>query len=189
MDKLKVKIELRDGKYPYFMDKNLDLTEVGDREKSYPIYISARLVKNENNEQYVEFNRVNEFTAKLMNAKMVRTEKGTMVIKHEPNSTLYVIELPSGYRGSVETKILNGECYESVILRSPRGSLGEVKHLYCNYINDKPIGIQYQISGRTRTVGYGYLLKLFGERLSGFIIIINNMVKIIFDEQLDQLLS
>ncbi len=104
MDKLKVQVQLKDGKYPYFQDKELNITDIGEREKSYPIYISARLVKNENNEQYVEFEKVNEFTAKLMNAKMVKTEKGTLVIKYEPNAMLYIVELPSGYRGSVNTK-------------------------------------------------------------------------------------
>ncbi len=62
---------------------------------------------------------------------MTVTEKGTLVIKYEEGSTLYIIEIPSGYRGSVNSQILSGECIETTVLQSPRGSLGEVKHLWC----------------------------------------------------------
>ena len=185
MDKLKVQVSLKDEKYPFFEDKALDITEIGDRARGKVIYFSGRFVKIENNEQYIEFEKVNEFTAKLDNAKLILTEKGTPVIKYEEGSNLYIVELPSGYRGGVYFKVLSGECEDFEILRSPRGSLGEVKHLYCN----GDVEIQYSISGRVRTAGYGYLTKLFGESLSGKILIKDGKVEVIFDEELDQLLS
>jgi len=185
MNKLKVQVELKENKYPFYKDQNLNITEIGERERSYPIYLSSRFVQEENGEKFIEFQRINEFVVKLDNAKLVQTEKGTMVIKFEPNAVLYIIELPSGYRGDVYNKTINGECYESVILRSPKGSLGIVKHLYCNGNAE----MQYEITGRTRTAGYHSLESLFGENLSGKILIQNGQVKVIFDEELDKLLS
>ena len=185
MSKIQVPIELKDQKYPYIQDRQVNLTEIGDRQKGRIIYVSGRFVKSNGNENYVEFERVNEFTAKLENAKLVQTEKGTLILKFEPGSTLYLIELPSGFRGSVKTQVQNGNCIETVILRSPRGSIGEVVHLWCSNNAE----ISYQISGRTRTAGYGSLLKLFGENLSGKIKIENDNVQVIYDEELDKLLS
>jgi len=185
MDKIKVQVEYKDQKYPFISDKDIDVTQIGCRERGRIIYVSGRFVKEENGEKFIEFERINEFIVKLNNAKFIVTEKGTYVIKYEESSTLYLIELPSGFRGSVETKILNGQCTETVVLRSPRGSIGEVKHLWCNSNSE----ISYQISGRTRTAGYGYLTKLFGENLSGKIVIKDGQVNVIEDEQLDKLLS
>jgi len=185
MDKLKVKVEYKDQKYPYIQDKQINLTEIGDREKGRMIFISGRFVKTENNEKFIEFERINEFVVKLNNAKFTVTEKGTYVIKYEEGSTLYLVEIPSGYRGSANAKVISGECYESIILRSPAGSLGEVKHLWCNGNAE----ISFSISGRTRTAGYGALTRLFGENLSGKIVIKDGQVNVIEDEQLDKLLS
>jgi len=185
MSKIQVPIELKDQKFPFFMDYKLNITEIGDREKSYPIYVSGRFVQEKDGERFIEFEQISPIAVRLENAKIVRTEKKTMVIKYEPNAVLYIIELPSGYRGSANVKILSGECYESVILRSPAGSLGEIKHVWCNGNSE----IQFSISGRTRTAGYGSLLKLFGENLSGKILIQNGQVKIVYDEELDKLLS
>ncbi|ARQ96399.1 hypothetical protein CCL41_gp51 [Sulfolobus islandicus rod-shaped virus 9] len=185
MNKLKVQVSLKDEKYPFFEDKALDITEIGDRARGRVIYFSGRFVESGENGSFIEFDRVNEFTVKLANAKIVVTEKGTPIIKFEPGNTLYVIELPSGYRGGVYFKVLSGECEDFEILRSPRGSLGEVKHLYCN----GDVEIQYSISGRVRTAGYGYLIQYFGENLSGKIVIKDGKVEVIYDEQLDKLLS
>ena len=185
MEKVKVQVQFKENKYPYFEDKQLDLTQIGDRARGRMIYVSGRFVKIENNEQYIEFEKVNEFTAKLDNAKLIITEKGTPIIKYEEGSTLFIVEIPSGYRGGIYFRILAGECEDFEILRSPRGSLGEVKHLYCN----GDAQIQYSITGRTRTAGFGYLLNLFGESLSGKIVIKDGKVEVIYDEQLDKLLS
>jgi hypothetical protein len=181
----KLQIQLKDEKYPYFEDKVLDITNIGFRTKGRLIYISGRFVQNgENGEKYVEFERISPIALKLVNAKITQTEKGTLIIKYEPNAVLYVIEIPSGYRGDVETQV-SGECIKTVVLRSPAGSLGYVDHIWCNGNAE----IQYKISGKTRTAGYGRLIDYFGETLSGKIIVKDGRVEIIYDEQLDQLLS
>ena len=185
MEKVKVQVGLKEDKFPYIEDKSIDVTGIGDRTRSRLIYISGRFVKIENNEKFVEFEQIASIALRLTNAKFIVTEKGTMVIKFEPNSVLYILEIPSGFRGSANVKVISGECYESAILRSPAGSLGEVKHVWCNDNAE----IQFSISGRTRTSGYGRLTALFGESLSGKILIQNNEVKIVEDEQLDKLLS
>jgi hypothetical protein len=181
-----LEVQLKDGKYPYFNDKSLNITYIGAREgKSRIIYVSGRLVKTaDDGKEIVEFERVSPIALKLENAKMVKTEKGTLVIKYEEGSTLYVIEIPSGFRGGVDTKI-SGECVETVVLRSPAGAIGMVDHVWCNGNAE----IQYKISGRTRTAGYGSLEKYFGESLSGKIVIKDGKVEIIHDEELDRLLS
>jgi len=66
---------------------------------------------------------------KLVNARITVTQTGTLVIKFEKNSTLYITEIPSGYRGDVTILNLNGECKKTEILMSPAGSLGGVVHL------------------------------------------------------------
>jgi len=181
----KVPISYRDGKYPYLDTKEVDITNIGSRSRGRIVYVSGRLIKNDNDKSYIEFENISPVALKLVNAKITNTEKGTLVLKHEPNSILYIIEIPSGFRGGVETQYLHGQCVESLVLRSPSGSLGYVVHIWCNGNAE----IQYKISGRTTTAGYGKLTKLFGENLSGKIIVKDGKTEIIFDEQLDQLLS
>jgi hypothetical protein len=185
MEGVKVQIQFKDNKYPYFEDKDLDITGIGSRKRGRIIYVSGRFVKEKDGKNYIEFEPINSIALKLINAKMIQTEKGTLVIKYEPNSVLYVLEIPSGYRGSSDVEILNGDCQKTEVLMSPAGSLGEVKHIWCNGNAE----IQYKISGRTRTAGFGYLTQYFGENLSGKIKIENEKVEVIFDEELDKLLS
>jgi len=185
MEGIKVQIQFKDNKYPYFEDKDLNITDIGSRKRGRIIYISGRFVKEKDGKNYIEFEPISSIALKLTNAKIMQTEKGTLVIKYEPNSTLYVIEIPSGYRGGIDTKFLNGECIESNVLMSPAGSLGVVDHIWCNGNAE----IQYKISGRTRTAGFGRLIDYFGENLSGKIMIKDGKVEVIFDEELDKLLS
>jgi hypothetical protein len=185
----KFKVELKDEKYPYIKDTDIDVTRIGHRVDGKMIYISGRLVINENNEKYTYFERVNDFTLKLQNAKFTSTDKGTLVIKYEPNITLYLVEIPSGYRGNVTISFMSGVCNDTTVLQSERGSLGEVKHIFCNIEPNGKAEINYEISGRTGTAGYGRLIDLFGESLSGTIKIENNTIKIMEDEELDKLLD
>jgi len=185
MEKIKLQVQYKDSRYPYFEDKNLNITNIGDRVRSRIIYVSGRFIKTNGQIDYIEFEQISPIALKLSNAKIVQTEKGTLVIKNEQNSVLYIVEIPSGYRGSVDVKVLNGNCVETSILMSPAGSLGEVRHIWCNGNAE----LQYKISGRTRTVGYGRLVDYFGENLSGKIVIKDGNVQVIFDEELDKLLS
>jgi len=182
---LRVQVQLKDNKYPFFNSENLDLTGIGDRQRGRIIYVSGRFVRSEDDEKFIEFERINTITVKLNDAKVIKTEKETVVLKYQQNSIVYLVEIPSGYRGDVETNVLAGECIKTVILQSPRGSIGVVEHIWCNTDAE----IQYRISGRTRTVGYTHLTDLFGENLSGKIMIKDGKVEIVYDEQLDQLLG
>ena len=182
---LRVQVQLKDNKYPYFNSENLDLTGIGDRQRGRIIYVSGRFVRSEGDEKFIEFERINTIAVKLNDAKVIKTEKDTVVLKYQQNSVVYLVEIPSGYRGDIETNILVGECIKTVILQSPRGSIGVVEHIWCNTDAE----IQYRISGRTRTVGYTHLTDLFGENLSGKIMIKDGKVEMVYDEQLDQLLG
>ena len=185
MEKVKVQVQYKDSRYPYFLDKDLNVTGIGDRVRSRMIYISGKFVKTNGQIDYIEFEQISPIALKLQNAKFISTEKGTLVIKYEPNSVLYIVEIPSGYRGSANVKVLNGNCVETDVLMSPAGSLGNVVHVWCNGNAE----LQYKISGRTRTAGFGKLTDYFGENLSGKIKIENDKVEVIFDEELDKLLS
>ena len=183
--KEKIQVELKDGKYPYLEDKNINITNIGSKVRGKMIYISSRFVHNEKDEKFAEFNRINDFAIKLENAKLTETEKGTLVIKYEEGSTLYLVEIPSGYRGEVYINHLSNECIVTTVLQSERGSLGEIKHIWCNSKGK----VEYKITGRTGTAGYGKLINLFGESLSGTIKIENGEVKITEDEELDELIN
>jgi len=179
MEDLKIEVGMKDDKYPYLDDKNINLTNLrGVRGR--PIYLSARFV----NANTVTLRRINEFSAKLDNAKIVKTERGTLVVKYEEESTLYLVEIPSGYRGSVSIEVVKGDCQVSEVLTSPRGSLGEIEHVWCN----GDAVIKYKITGRTTTVGYGRLRNLYGENLEGTVTIEEGKVSVVFDEELDKLI-
>ena len=179
-----VSVKYRDDKFPYFEDTDLTVVEEDmyrSRERGRVIYVSGRLVQDGK----VIFKRIPPVAAVLGDAQMVRTEKGTLVIKYVPQGRLYVLEVPGGFRGSVYTKV-EGECLETTILRSPRGSIGEVIHVWVNNGNCK---VKYKITGRTRTAGYEYLPRIFGESLEGEIRLENGHVAVVFDVEMERLLS
>jgi len=179
MEDLKIEIGLKDGRYPYIDDKYLNLNNLrGVRGRI--IYLSSRFVIDNT----VTLKRIHDFVVSLDNAKIVKTEKGTLVIKQEEGSTLYLVEIPSGYRGSVSVEVVKGDCQVSEVLTSPRGSLGEIKHVWCN----GNATIKYKITGRTSTVGYGKLRSLYGENLEGTVTIEEGKVSVVFDEELDKLI-
>ena len=179
MEDLKIEIGLKDGKYPYVDDKNINLINLRGV-RGMIIYLSSRFI----DANTVTLKRINEFSAKLDNAKILRTEKGTLVVKYEEGSTLYLVEIPSGYRGSVSIEVVKGDCQISEVLTSPRGSLGEIEHVWCNGNTT----IKYKITGRTSTVGYGKLRDLYGENLEGTVTIEEGKVSVVFDEELDKLI-
>jgi hypothetical protein len=179
-----VSVKYKEGNIPYFEDT--DLTVVREdmyrsRERGRIIYVSGRLVQDGK----VIFKRVPPVAAVLENAQMVQTEKGTLVIKYVPGSILYVLEVPSGFRGDAIVSV-EKPCITTTILRSQRGSLGEVAHVWVNGGNCK---VRYKITGRTGTAGYEYLPRLFGENLEGEIVLENGHVTVIFDDELRKILE
>jgi len=181
---MEVEVKFKEEKFPYYEDKDLRVTGIGDMVKGRIVYVSSKFVKEVDGKKVIEFKRVNAFMLMLENARFMVTAKGTYVIKFEPNSVMYVIEVPSGFRGSVHTKIIRGECYQTEVLRSPRGSIGVVEHLYCNGDAE----IEYDISGRTRTTGYSALIDYFGEQLKGKIVISGGNVRVVSDDELEKIL-
>ena len=182
--KATVTIQYKDGKFPYFEDTELTVVKEDmyrSRERGRMIYLSGRLVQDGK----VVFKRIPPVAAVLVDAQMMQTEKGTLVIKYVPGVRLYVVEIPSGYRGYA---IVSAEkpCITTDILRSPRGSLGEVVHVWSNGSNCR---IRYKITGRTGTAGYEYLPRIFGENLEGEIVLQDGQVRVVFDEELERALE
>ena len=181
--KVTVSVEMKEGKFPYIEDVNLEIIEEGRytaREEGRPVYVSGRLVHGGK----IVFERINPIAVRLKDAQIIRTEKGTLVIKHAPGATLYVIEIPSGFRGGVYTEV-EGECLRSTILRSPRGSIGEIAHIWVNGGNCR---IRYKITGRTYTAGYEFIQRIF-HTMEGKIILQDGQVRVVFDEELEKLLG
>jgi hypothetical protein len=179
-----VAVQYRDGKYPYIEDLDLEIIREGRytaREVGRPIYISGRLINNGK----VFFKRISQIAVALDNAQIVRTEKGTLIIKYVPGATLIVIEVPSGFRGEVYLPRLEGPCHESCILRSGAGRIGCLLHVWCN----GDAKMQYRITGRMYTAGYEFITKLFGEALEGEIVLQGGNVRIIFDEEMERILE
>jgi len=172
---VKAPVYLKDEKYPYLNTRDLDLTHVGSRVRGRLIYLSKRFVRGRRNNKFIEFEMINPIGLKLSNGKMVKTEKGTLVVKYEENSTLYLIEIPSGFRGSVIVEPKSGECYQTYVRMSPAGRLGEVAHIWCNGNAE----FRYKINGRIEET---LLIEMFGKSLSGRIIIKDNKVEIEYDE-------
>jgi len=179
-----VPVKYRDDKFPYIDDT--DLTVVYEdlyrnRERGRVIYVSGRLVVDGK----VVFKRVPPVVAILENAQIVQTEKGTLVLRYAPGASVYVLEVPSGFRGDAIVSV-EKPCITTTILRSQRGSLGEVAHVWVNGGNCK---VRYKITGRTGTAGYEYLPRIFGENLEGEIVLQDGRVSVIFDEDAERILS
>jgi len=160
MEDLKIEVKMKDGKYPYIEDKDANLISVNGV-KGRPIYLSSKFLHGNT----VTLKRIHDFVAKLDDAKILMTEKGTLVIKYEKNSTLYLIEIPSACRSSTYISIDKGDCYTTEVLTS---LFGEVKHVWCN----GNARVKYEITSRTNT---------------GAVNVEEGKVNAIFDDELDKL--
>jgi hypothetical protein len=160
MEDLKVEVKMKEGKYPYIEDKDVSLISVNGV-KGRPIYLSSKFVYGNT----VTLKRIHDFVAKLDDAKILMTGKGTLVIKYEKNSTLYLIEIPSVCRSSIYVEVDKGDCYTTEVLTS---LLGEVKHVWCN----GNATVKYEITSRTST---------------GAVNVEEGKVNVIFDDELDKL--
>src|SRR5690606_32106376 len=79
-------------------DKKFFYTDVGSEthgRSSFRLWVSGRLVQKE-----VKFNRDFYFLEfPVVNAGIVKTEKGTLVLRPMPGSVVYNVLVPCGYRG------------------------------------------------------------------------------------------
>ncbi len=196
-EKIKFRVNTKDDTYLYLDERDLFITGVGHIEPRFwkRIWLSSRLVVREGSDLWVYADRLNQIAVKFSNAIMFNTDKGTLILKHMPGSSVIMVEIPSGYRGyndidypfHKENDSFRG-CIRTGLERSPAGALGSVSHIWCNVApNDKYV-IKYKIGGRTYTSGYGSLPDIFGEELKGRIVITDNSIKIIpagLDDVLD----
>jgi hypothetical protein len=182
VEKYRVEIRYWNGQYPFYRSRDIDVTGVGHSMSNGDlIFVNKRLIRSDENGDYIEFEEVSPIGLRLKDAKIIKTKKGNLVIVPEPGSELYVIEIPSGYRGNLRINVVKGECEQAGV----KIDLNWKAHLYCNGNAE----IEFAIGGRTRTTSYEKLEDLFGKDLSGKIRVGNGKVVVVSDEELDQLLN
>ncbi len=113
---------------------------------SFRLWVSSKLVQtDDNNREYIEF---------PITAKIVETEKGTIILKPlQDGERYYVFDLyqPCGYRGSAYITVLEPEPLNVKVYRhfhSPLGNLGEDYGMLIMVNSDK-VKIKWGRIGRT----------------------------------------
>jgi len=111
---------------------------------SFLMWINKRLVQNDESGSYIEF--------PIRNAKIVKTEKGNLVLRPEEGWTTFAgIGVECGFRGSSSFEIL--EPKEEIVLlkyyiyKSPRGSVGVSCYGLVSVKTDKVV-VKWSRSGR-----------------------------------------
>lgn len=104
--------ELEKNKYYY-----IDFGSEDHGKPSFRLWISNKLIKTEENKEYIEL--------PISNISIKKTEKGTIVLK-QGNENLFKIFIPCGYRGGASYELLTQitEEYKFYIYHSPKGNLG-----------------------------------------------------------------
>jgi len=115
MVKIRAQKKEVEGKTFYFL-------EIGRREHGRPdmiLWVSSKLVKVEEGVEYIEF--------PIRNAKIISTEKGTLVLRPMETWNTFYVFTPAGYRGESEIQILYPQgaiiCWFKRF-ESPQGNLG-----------------------------------------------------------------
>jgi hypothetical protein len=110
---------------------------------SFRLWVNGNLVKtDEEGKEFIEF--------PIENARIVKTEKGSYVLR--PASGWYVFNagIEAGYRGTSAFRVLEpeeAEIFEYVIYHSPVGSLGISHYALINTQKDK-LKIKWERDGR-----------------------------------------
>src|SRR5690606_22637867 len=90
---------------------------------SFRLWVSGRLVQKE-----VKFNRDFYFLEfPVVNAGIVKTEKGTLVLRPMEDAVVYNVLVPCGYRGGSSLEVVspeNAQVYRYEKYDSPLGNLG-----------------------------------------------------------------
>ena len=89
---------------------------------SFRLWVSGRLVQKETKDSQVYY--FLEFP--VLNAGIVRTEKGTLVLRPLEDSITYNVLVPCGYRGGSSLEVVNPDAQMFLYdeYSSPRGNLG-----------------------------------------------------------------
>jgi hypothetical protein len=172
MDKIyRVPVRYWYGEYPFLNVRDIDLLEVGGlRKKGDIVFVNRKLIKRDGDGEFLEFERVGINGLMLKGVKIMKTQKGLLVLVPDGNSNLYVVEIPGAYRGGVRREVISGECVEASVSIDLQYNL----YMFCNGNAE----IRYRIYGRTSV-----LQETFGETLSGKIKVENDNVVIVPDKE------
>ena len=114
-----LKFKEAEGKRFFYMDVG---SEVHGR-PSFRLWVSGRLVQEE-----IKDNQIKHYLKfPVINAGIVRTEKGTLVLRPTQNTVTYNVLIPCGYRGGSSLEVVSPEMSQVYLYEeysSPRGNLG-----------------------------------------------------------------
>jgi len=111
---------------------------------SFRLWINRKLVKfDENKTPFIEF--------PIKGAKIIKTDKGNLVLRNCEGWSVFKIGIVCGYRGVSFYEILqpgNCEVFEYKMFSSPIGSLGISRYALVN-VPDTKLKVKYSRSGKT----------------------------------------
>jgi hypothetical protein len=115
-----LKFKEAEGKRFFYMDVG---SEVHGR-PSFRLWVSGRLVQEE-----IKDDQIKHYYLKfpVINAGIVRTEKGTLVLCPAQDTVTYNVLIPCGYRGSSSLEVVDPKTAQVYLYEkysSPRGNLG-----------------------------------------------------------------
>ena len=100
----------------------LDVGSEDHGRPSFRLWVNRKLVQEEIKDDQIK----HYLNFPVINAGVVRTEKGTLVLRPAQDTVTYNVLIPCGYRGSSYLEVLNPEAqiflYDEY--SSPRGNLG-----------------------------------------------------------------
>lgn len=130
-----------EGKRFFYMDVG---SEVHGR-PSFRLWVTQKLVQEE-----IKDNQIKHYLKFPVNAEIVKTEKGTLVLRPAQDTVTYNVLIPCGYRGSSSLEVVSPETAQVYLYKeysSPLGNLGVSK----GGIVVAPLGsikVQWDRSGR-----------------------------------------
>jgi len=139
MRKYSLNVKEVEGKKFYYVDFG---SEVHGR-KSFRLWVNRKLVqRDEDEEEFIEF---------PIKAEIVKTEKGTIVLRPS-NKYTFDLFVKAGYRGNSRIELLSETdvTLEYYIYHSPRGSLGVSMGML---VTTSKEGIKYRWERSGRTYG------------------------------------
>lgn len=144
ISKVRVSFREADGvRFPY-----VDIGCEDHGRPSFRLWVSSRLVKDvkdsSGNVRYI-------LQFPVENAEIIRTEKGSIVLRPASCKITYNILVPCGYRGSSRLQVLtpaDAVLYEYMYYESPRGNLGVSHGALVVAPMTEPLRIRWKRSGR-----------------------------------------
>jgi len=139
--RLPLKYKETEGKKFFYMDVG---SETHGR-PSFRLWVTQKLVQEE-----IKDNQIKHYLKFPVNAEIVKTEKGTLVLRPAQDTVTYNVLIPCGYRGSSSLGVVSPETAQVYLYKeysSPLGNLGVSK----GGIVVAPLGsikVQWDRSGR-----------------------------------------